>query len=103
MGCGASIPSCPDRLDLPVGPASWRCATVISRKRGQAEIKLRLRIDARSETIEVEMLEASHSAPRRDVTENGLASIHLQLPRVLELRINGQTVEAAATRRLWHG
>ena len=84
MGCGASVPLGPRRIDLQdeAGVPAWRCATIVSRTKEQAK----LQIDGTADLLDAKLPEEFDSASRH--------AVHPTPATTLSLNVSDRTVTA---------
>ena len=82
MGCGASAPLGPRRIDLQdeAGVPAWRCATIVSRTKEQAK----LQIDGTADLLDAKLPEEFDSASRH--------AVHPTPATTLSLNVSGRKV-----------
>ena len=84
MGCGASAPLGPQRIDLQDegGAPAWRCATIVSREKEQAK----LRIDGTADLLDANLPEVLDSA--------SIHAVHPTPATTLSINVSGRKVAA---------
>lgn len=84
MGCGASAPLGPQRIDLQDegGAPAWRCATIVSREKEQAK----LRIDGTTDLLDAKLPEVLDSASSH--------AVHPTPATTLSINLSGRKVTA---------
>ena len=86
MGCAASLPRRPERVEIPVeGVPAWRSATIYSSRKGDTA---KLRFDGTKKMIEATLLDGF------EPIEAARHAVHPERPSAVRLRIDGRVLQA---------